>query len=525
MKQSMEYDDIVVGAGSSGSVLAARLSEDAARTVLVLEAGPAHSDEGADDLYDLTFALGAHDWGLAAMASGERQVPYPQGKVAGGGSAVNGALALRGMPADYDHWASLGNTQWSWGHMLPSFRRLEDDPLGPSEFHGTGGPVPISRWSVDELAPVQLAFLDACHSLGIPDCPDLNDPRASGIGPWPMNRQGMRRISTNLGYLRPARSRANLRLEPHAHVIRVLFDDWGRAVGVEFEQAGELRRAFAGQVILCAGALQTPGILWRSGIGPADCLSDIGVPCRLDRPGVGRNLSEHAGSFLFFRPADGMCRTDVPQYQLGARWTSPESSEENDVILGLMSYWDLTSLPDLAAYVGAPLVLCMSAGVQLPASRGRVSWPSADHRAAPQVELNLCAEPADRRAVAAGLRQCWEIANTDPLARYIAALAQPDPAWLADDGALDAYVAGSATPWFHPAGTCRMGPASDSSAVVDQYCRVRGVDALRIVDASIMPTIPRANINLTCIAIGERAAELVKETKTVAVGGTEKGSA
>ena len=518
----MEHDYIVVGAGSSGAVLAARLTEQGARTVLALEAGPAESDEQADDLYDLTFALGTHDWGLAARASGERRVPYPQGKVAGGGSAVNGALALRGMPSDFDGWAALGNTEWSWAEMLPCFCRLEDDTEGSSEFHGRGGPLPIIRWGLDELAPVQSAFLEACRSLGIPFCPDLNDPRATGIGPWPMNRRGMTRISTNLGYLRPALSRGNLRLEAHAHVIRVLFDG-DRCIGVEFEQAGEVRQAFGGEVILCAGALQTPGILFRSGIGPAEDLHRIGVTCRLDRPGVGRNLSEHAGSFIFLVPADGTCRVDVPQYQLGMRWTSPGSNEQNDVILGLMSYFDLSSLPELAALAGTSMVFGMSAGVQLPESRGRLSWSSADPRGSPDIELNVCAEPADRKTLAAGLRKCWEIANTPPLSGYVAALALPDPVCFADPDALDAYIAGSATPWFHPSGTCRMGADDDPMAVVDQRCYVRGVRGLRIVDASIMPTIPRANINLTCVAVAERAAELITETDAVVVGRTGKG--
>lgn len=406
--------------------------------------------------------------------------------------------------------------------MLPSFCRLEDDSDGPSEFHGRGGPLPITRWGLDDLAPVQSAFLEACRSLGIPYCPDLNDPRATGVGPWPMNRRGMTRVSTNLGYLRPARSRDNLRLEPHAHATQVLFDG-DRAVGAEFEQGGEVRQVFGGEVILCGGALQTPGILWRSGIGPAEDLHRIGVTCRLDRPGVGRNLTEHAGSFLFLVPAEGKCRTDVPQYQLGMRWTSPGSSEENDVILGLMSYFDLSSLPDLAALVGTSMVFGLSAGVQLPESRGRLSWSSADPRAAPEIELNLCAEPVDRKTLAAGLRKCWEIANTPPLSGYVAALALPDAACFTDPAALDAYIAGSATPWFHPAGTCRMGPEDDPMAVVAQNCSVRGAQGLRVVDASILPTIPRANINLTCVAVAERAVEMINETRALAVGGQEAG--
>jgi choline dehydrogenase len=517
-ESNVAYDYVVVGAGSSGSVLAARLTEQSDRTVLLLEAGLAHSEPGADDLYDLTFALGAHDWGLTARAVGERTVPYPQGKVAGGGSAVNGALALRGMPADYDGWAALGNREWAWAKLLPCFSRLEDDPQGDLEFHGREGPLPISRWTSEQLAPVQEAFRASCEVRGIPSCDDLNHPQASGVGPWPMNRRGMRRISTNLGYLQPAGGRPNLKVEPNAHVTRVLLDG-GRAIGVEFEQAGEMKQAFAGEVVLSAGALQSPGVLWRTGIGPADELRRIGVECLLDLPGVGANLMEHVGTFLFLLPADGACRTDVPQYQLGVRWTSSGSQDENDLILGLMSYWDLTTVPDLHALVGTPLVFAMSAGIQLPAARGRVSWGSADHRAAPTVDLNLCGAAEDRRTLAAGLRLCWEIADTPPLSEFVAGPALLDRAAFDDDLALEHYVTGLATPWFHPAGTCRMGPESDPGAVVDEYCRVRGVEALRVVDASIMPTIPRANINLTCVAIGERAVELINGVKAGAPGG------
>ena len=238
---SSGYDDIIVGGGSAGAVLAARLSEEPSRRVLLLEAGPDYAtlESTPDDLQDSwRMSLQAHDWGLSAEAVPGRTIPYPRGRVIGGSSAVNAAIALRGVPADYDEWAALGNDAWSWAEVLPYFRRLEDDREGSEELHGRGGPVAIGRWRREELIPTQLAFFEVCRRLGFDEVADHNHPQATGVGPFPQNRRGRLRLSTAIAYLLPARQRHNLTIRPHCLVNRVVVED-DRALGLEFEADGE----------------------------------------------------------------------------------------------------------------------------------------------------------------------------------------------------------------------------------------------------------------------------------------------
>ena len=287
-----------------GSGAGARLSEEATCSVLVLEAGPTGPlDSDADLLSNVSFALTGHDWGVRARVTGERELDYPQGKFLGGGSSVNGALAFRGSPADYDGWAAQHNPRWSWDHMLPCFRRLEHDlDFGADHaVHGEDGPVPIVRWGDDELLPVQRAFADACVSMGLPWVPDHNHPAATGIGPLPMNRAEGRRMSTALAYLAPALARPNLTIRGGAQVDRVRIEH-GRATGVVVVHEGDVDLVEAGEVIVSAGAIHSPAILWRSGIGPAGDLQQLGIACLVDNAAVGANLMDHPGLFHFLHP-------------------------------------------------------------------------------------------------------------------------------------------------------------------------------------------------------------------------------
>ena len=502
------HDVVVVGSGAAGGALAARLAERGGGSVLVVEAGPVERQPEADRLSNVSFALTQRDWGLEVELAPGRRSAYPQGKAAGGSSAVNGALALRGLPSDYDGWAALGNAPWSWAELLPCFRRLEDDRDASGPLHGRGGPIPIVRWGEPELTAQQRAFRDGCLAHGFAAVADHNDGRSFGVGPFPMNRAEGRRVSTAMGYLEPARALPGLAIEGGARAVRVRFEG-RRATGVELEQRGERRFAAAREVILAAGAIQTPALLWRSGVGPAAELARLGIDVVCDLPGVGASLMEHVGAFLLAVPEPGVCDPSEVQFQLGVRAPRSEHADEGELFFGMMSYWDLAAQPELAARAGAPLVFALTCGVQRPHARGRVRLDGADPSLPPRVELNLLGHPEDRRRLRHALRTCRALAAQPPLARRIRRLALLDDAAFHDDAALDAYLAATCLPWYHPSGTARMGPDRDPGAVVDPTLRVRGVEGLRVADASVIPRIPRAPTNLTCIAIGERAADLV----------------
>ena len=502
------YDVVVVGAGAAGGALAARLASRGDREVLLLEAGRASPEPEADRLSNVSFALTPRDWGLEVELAPGRRSPYPQGKALGGSSAVNGALAFRGLPGDYDGWAALGNAPWSWAELLPCFRRLEDDRDASGPLHGRGGPIPIVRWQEPELTAQQGAFRDACLAHGFAAVADHNDGRSFGVGPFPMNRAEGLRVSTAMGYLEPARAKSGLAIEGGARAVRVRFDG-RRATGVEIEQRGERRFAAAREVVLAAGAIQTPALLWRSGVGPGAELARLGIDVVCDAPGVGAGLMEHVGAFVLAVPEPGACDPSEVQFQLGVRAPRCEHADEGELFFGMMSHWDLAAQPELAARAGAPLVFALTCGVQRPHARGRVSLASADATTPPRVELNLLGHPEDRRRLRHALRTCRALAAEPALARRIRRLALVDDATFGDDAALDAYLGAGCLPWYHPCGTARMGPDRDPGAVVDPELRVRGVEGLRVADASVIPLIPRAPTNLTCIAIGERAAELV----------------
>ena len=506
----MEYADIIVGAGSAGAALAARLSEDPDRNVLLLEAGPDYSavQQTPDDLLTTWISAGPHDWGLTANATPTREIPYPRGKVTGGGSAVNGHIALRGTPGDFDEWAAWGNHEWSFEKVLPFHRKLEDDRDARGDFHGVDGPIWIERPRPENWQPLNRAFFDGARALGYAEVSDHNDPRSTGIGPWPRNRRDGVRISTAIGYLAPARHRMNLTIRPGVHAHRVLIEN-GRARGLEIECAGVTQQVRGRRVTLSAGAIHSPALLMRSGIGPRDELASLGIKCQVNSMGVGRNLIDHPMAFVVATPLDGIPHDPRVTNPIGIRYTAAGSDEFNDMQMYVLEMFDANLSPGLALDLPVPSI-SLAAGLQRPRSRGRLRLRSANPDVPPVIDLNYVGDPEDMRRMVDGVRIAWRLMHEGPLAPMLKEFVNLTAEVVNSKSALEIFIRENCTTIFHPVGTAKMGPESDSMAVVDQYCRVRGVEGLRVVDASIMPNIVRANTNLTCIMIGERVADWMR---------------
>jgi len=409
----MHFDDIVVGAGSSGAVLAARLSEDPARSVLLLEAGPDYPTIGQtpDDLLYSFASIAAHDWGLVAQATPGREIPYPRGKVAGGCSAINAMMALRGTPQDFDQWVEWGNDEWSFAKVLPFYRRLENDRDYGGDFHGTSGPIQIERTRKETWQRLGHAFYEACRAAGFAEVTDHNHPASTGIGPTPRNRHERIRISTAIGYLNPARHRLNLTIRPQVNVHRVLVEN-GRAIGVEAECGGVLQRIHGRRITLSARAINSPAILMRSGIGPSVELKAQGIDCVVDLMGVGRNLIDHPMVFIVAKPISDLQHEPDVTMPVIVRYSATPPGEFNDMQLGAFFFFDAALIPGYSWPVSPPIVL-FAPTLQRPRSRGYLRLTAADPNVPPTIHTNFVNDPEDVRRMMEGVRISWRVTH-DP---------------------------------------------------------------------------------------------------------------
>ncbi len=500
------YDDIIIGAGSAGAVIAARLSEDPGRQVLLLEAGPDYSriEDLPRDLVRPWISWVDHDWGFSANARHGRELRMHRGKVMGGTSAINGAVALRGVPADFDAWVELGCDQWSYEDVLPWYRKLESDPEG-GDFHGSRGPVPIERSPKDSWQPLHRAFYDACRERGFDDVWDHNRPDATGVGPWPRNRREGLRISTNIAYLMGIRDREHLTIRHGVLVDRVQLEH-GRATGVVLADGNVIE---AKRVCVSAGAAVTPAILLRSGIGPAEKLTPHGIKQVHVLPGVGENLIDHIAIGVAASAKPDIAHDPAVVFEVGLRYTVPGSDLFNDMQIALSTNWDPEHMRGFSNAPRGYPGISFAAMLQRPYSRGSVTLRSSDPEEQPNIDLNY-GHPEDLRRLMEAARLCWDLMHSDQMAPYVDEIVAPQPGLIESDLALADYVLSAASTAWHISGTARMGQATDPLAVTDQQGRVHGLDGLRVADTSLQPDIVSCNTNLTSIMFGERISDFMR---------------
>jgi choline dehydrogenase len=533
------FDFVIVGAGSCGSTLAGRLTESADTRVLLLEAGPTdrslwiHLPIG----YGKTMWSPTYNWKFNTdpdPGMNGRRIYWPRGKTLGGSSSINGLIYIRGQREDYDHWAELGNVGWSYDEVLPYFIRSEGNERGANAFHGGQGPLKVS--DIGARHELMEAFIAGAEQTGVPRNSDFNGATQTGVGYYQLTTYRGLRCSTAQAFLKPAKDRPNLRIETGAHVTGLLFEG-RRAVGVRYTQGGIERTARCrAEVLLAAGAIQTPQILQLSGLGPGRLLSQFGIPVVKELAGVGENLQDHLQVRLYYECTKPITTNDqlnslFGKVGIGLQWlmhrSGPLAVGINQVGCFMHALRDragnpVATTPDIQFHVSTLSADMAGARVhpfsgftfsicQLrPESRGHVRIRSPNPFDPPGMQPYYLSTELDRQTTVAGVRAARAIASSPAMAPYVKREIKPGPEVEGDESLLD-FCRDSGATIFHPSGTARMGAGSDPLAVVDSRLRVHGVEGLRVVDCSVMPTLVSGNTNAPAVMMAEKAVDMIKE--------------